>query len=229
MIQKLTVMEGSVSERCLSIIDELLEHPISKVFQGGPPNQATLLTVKQKLRASEYPNVEAFKEDVERVWNIADLVTPKPSLVTYMAEELSRLFKKRMLFTEHTTQTEWTSKYLSIQKLLFSLFRNQPHPLDAENLTPDMEALVPDKKTARSWLLPEDIPVFETGFRLIEDPAHLERVIHILNENEPTVDTTEEDIYLNLSALNQRSLRMLKSLATEIRNSTHGSTATEGA
>ncbi|KAH0785231.1 Bromodomain containing protein [Histomonas meleagridis] len=113
----------------------------------------------------------------------------------------------------------WVNTYLQAQSELCQLFGSQPSPyLDKFNLSPDMEMLVPERKVARSWLTPEDTKLISESFRYVDDPQQLSKLLHILQENEPTIDFNEDDLKINLSALSQRTIRLLKTLATEIKD-----------
>jgi hypothetical protein len=83
--------------------------------------------------------------------------------------------------------------------------------------------LVPERRMAKSWLTPDDAKFFARAFAFVEDPQQLSKLIHVLAENEPSIDFSEEELQINLAALSQRTLRMMKGWVTETRESSRRS------
>lgn len=214
---------------CLDIVKEIGEHPIAEIFLNpvdpeldGVPDYldkikepSDLSTVQSNLECKKYKNIEEFKHAMNLIWENAKLYNGPNSLITAIADRLSTIFQHRMKPLEERPYDSWVNDYLQAQTTLYKLFRSQPKPLEMFNLSPDMEMLVPERKMARSYLTHEDQKFFAKNFKLIEDPAALTKIIHIISETEPTIDFSEEEIQINLAALSQKTIRMLKAWATE--------------
>ena len=123
-----------------------------------------------------------------------------------------------MAAIEERPRDVWVSEYLKAQSMLVKLFRAQPKALEGFNLSPEMERLVPERRMEKSWLSPEDMRYFSSSFKFVEDPVHLAKLVHILSENEPSIDFSEEELQINVAALNQRTVRLLKGWVSELKD-----------
>ncbi|EAY13044.1 Bromodomain containing protein [Trichomonas vaginalis G3] len=218
-------------QKCIEIIDNLMKHPIAEIFINpidpeldNVPNYFEIIkkpmdlsTVKKNLQDGTYTNFNDFKKDVEQIWGNASLFNGRPSLPSMMADELARIFKKLVSPIESLGREEWIAAYSKSQAHLYKLFRAQPKQLEQFNLSPDTEMLVPERRLARSFLQAEDTKLFQEAFRFIHDPAHLSKLKQIITENEPSVDPTEEELHINLSALTQKTLKLLRAFAIEMK------------
>lgn len=227
----MTLNEANRS-KCIEIIDNLLTHPISEIFLypidpqiDNVPDYFDIIkkpmdftTVKNNLKEGIYTNFVDFKKDVEQIFENAKLYNGIPSLPAMMADELARIFKKLIRPIEVLNRDEWVAQYTKSQAHFYKLFRAQPKQLEQFNLSPDTEMLVPERRLARSFLQVEDTKLFQEVFRFIDDPAHLSKLKEIIAENEPSVDPTEEELHINLSALSQKTLKSLRTFAIELKD-----------
>ncbi|OHT03739.1 Bromodomain containing protein [Tritrichomonas foetus] len=214
------------------IIDDLLTHPIAQIFSipvdpeldevpdylEKVKNPMDLNTVRQKIVDGKYNgSIDDFKNDVNQIWENAEIYHGRPSLEVFMADRLKKIFTRKLEAVETKAHEDWSNEYTKCQMALCHLFKAQPAPyLSQFNLTADMEILVPERRMARSWLSAEDTQAFAHMFKFVDDPATIWKIIKILSENEQGIDFSEDDIKINLSALSQRTLRLLKGFATEI-------------
>jgi hypothetical protein len=217
---------------CTEILEELCSHPIARIFLNpvdpeadGVPTYLSIVkqpsdlgTVRRKLVNNEYITISEFERDVNLIWENAILFHGRSSVIAAMATRLNHIFQKKITKVQDHTHELWVNDYLKSQDVLCKLFREQPNALHEFNLSPDMEMLVPERKMARSWLTPEDAAFFASAFTFMDDPGHLSKLIHILTENEPSIDFSEEELQINLAALSQRTLRLLKAWLTELRD-----------
>lgn len=217
---------------CLKVVDALSKHPIAEIFlnpvdpeEDKVPNYLQIVknpsdlgTVRQNLIEHKYATLQDFKRDVSLIWENAYLFNGRQSMISYMGEKLSRIFNKKMGKIEERPRDVWVSEYLKAQSTLVRLFRSQPKALEGFNLSPEMERLVPERRMEKSWLSPEDLRYFTSQFRVVDDPTHLAKLVHILSENEPGIDLCEEELQINVSALSQRTLRLLKGWVSELRD-----------
>jgi hypothetical protein len=222
---------------CLAVVDELRAHPIAEIFvnpaspdEPGAADYLTIIknpsdlgTVRRKLCERGYQTLDEFRKDVNLVLENAVQFNGRPSLISFMADRLSSVFQKSMIAIEDRSYDAWVSDYLKCQGKLCKLFRAQPRVLEEFNLSPDLEMLVPERRMAKSWLTPDDTKFFSKAFAFIEDPQQLNKLIHVLGENEPSIDFSEEELQINLAALSQRTLRMMKGWVSETRESSRRS------
>jgi len=216
--------------KSIEIIDQLCKHPIAEIFlnpidpviDNVPDyfeiikNPMDLSTAKKNLIEGKYKDINEFKKSVSLIWENAILYNGRPSLIAFMADEMSRLFNKQIKHFEILMREDWLSSYSKSQSIMYKLFRAQPKALEQFNLTPDTEMLVPERRMARSYLNADDTKLFGEVFRLIEDPARIAKLVQILTENETSIDPNEEEIHVNISALGQKTIRSLRFWALEL-------------
>ena len=208
-----------------------MTHPIAEIFispvdpelDGCPDyfdvvkKPSDLTTVRTNLQNYKYQSIQDFKKDVDQIWENAILYNGRLSLPAFMAEELEKIFHKHLRQIETPSKEEWISSYSKSQAHLYKLFRAQPKQLEQFNLSPDTEMLVPERRMARSWLQAEDTKLFQEVFRYIDNPVHLARLKQIFVDNEPSVDPNEEELHINLSALSQKTLKLLRAFAVDLK------------
>lgn len=210
----------------VGVIDRISSHPISTFFfsdesddSAGDDNGITSLTeAKERLQQNGYSTAEEFKRSVSAMWDATISEYGEDSLMASITNRMREIFDKMIAKAEMKKHDLWIQRYLKAQKQISKLFISQPQPhLSNFNLTSDFEMLVPERKVSRSWLTPDDVKLISESFKYVDDPVLLKRLIHILSENEPLIDFSEETINVNLSALSQKTIRLLKSFALEIR------------
>ena len=225
-------LSEELKKKCIEILDKISSHPISEIFLNpidpnldGVPNYlevistpSDLSTVRKNLLENKFKDIYEFKKNVNLIWENAILFNGRPSLISIMADELSRKFTKYIKNIENIPREDWLTLYSKSQSILYKLFRSQPKHLEQFNLTPDTEMLVPERKNSRSWLTSEDTKLFKEVFQLIEDPTQISKLIQILTEQEPSIDPNEEEIQVNIQALSHKTLRALKFWALELKD-----------
>ena len=229
----MTIITPTLSHSLLSIIEELMSHPVAQIFSvpvdpvaDDVPNYFDIVkkpsdlgTVKTRLLDGFYRSLEDFKADVNQIWENVELFRGRPSLEVFMADFLKKKFNKMIGSVETKSYEEWSNEYTKCQISLCHLFKAQPAPyLSQFNLTADMEILVPERKMAQSSLSVEDTQELSRIFKFTDDPSVIARIVKILTENESGIDFTDDDIKINLSALLPRTIRLLKSLGNEIQS-----------
>lgn len=226
-------------KKLLEIINDLLEHPISQLFSipvdpklDNVPdyfdkikNPMDLSTVKTKLIEETYETIDQVKKDVDQIWENSEIYNGRPSFQVFMADRLKHIFNKKFEKKfSNKSHEDWTGQYYRLQTVLYQLFQSQPSPtLSQFNLTPDTDILVPEQSMAPNSLTKDDKDFFARNFKFIDDPATISKIIKILTENEPDIDFSENDLKINLSALNPKTLKLLRGIGTELPNPSHAS------
>lgn len=223
-------LSSEQTKSILEILDELMLHPIAQIFSikvdpelDNVPdyfekikNPMDLGTVKSKVTDNIYNTLDEIKSDVNQIWENAEIYHGRPSLEVFMADRLKKIFDKNFSTkVEIKSHEDWTNEYSKCQMALSQLFRSQPGPLSQFNLTDDMEILVPERRMAHSFLTPDDVYFFSHNFKFVDDPAIIAKVIKVVNENEVGIDLSEDDHKINLSALSQKTLRLLRGIVPD--------------
>ena len=130
--------------KCLQIIDKLISWPICSPFvdlvdperDGAPDyleiikNPMALREVQRKLNEGAYSNLDAFKADVNLIWENAKTYNGDDTLFTHMAMEAKLWFSKKMNDFPSTQEEEWTRKIQKTTKKLLEVLEHPPAELD---------------------------------------------------------------------------------------------------
>lgn len=210
----------------VEVIDKISAHPIAIFFMSNDDESddendgalSNLIDAKTRLKQNEYNSIDEFKNSITSLWDKRISEYGEDSLMASITNRMREIFDKLMMKAEMKKHDLWIKRYLKAQNAISKLFVSQPQPcLSNFNLTPDLEMLVPERRMGRSWLTSDDVKLLSESFKFIDDPVQLRKLMHILSENEPLIDFNEDTLCINLSALSQKTIRLLKSLAVEIR------------
>ena len=171
-------MKGITSEqkeKCLKIIDNILERPISLVFQDPVDpildevpdyfdiisRPSDLSTVRQRLVDNKYESMQDFKDDVNLIWENAITYNGRPSLPAYIADELSKYFNKQIAALEDPQVEQWINDFLKTRSILWKLFQNAPKGLSSFTFKPERAIVPDDPSPVHTRISDEDKQFFE--------------------------------------------------------------------
>jgi hypothetical protein len=226
----LMTFHAEFRERYLAIVDELLEHPMADFFSKPVDpiadevpdyfdviqHPSDLGTVRTKLSNDRYRSLQEFKRDVNLIWENAATYNGRPSLPVYIADELSRVFQKRMSVLEDPPVDAWINDFLKARSVLCKLFRSAPKGLafTLAKTRPVQDAEVPRKRTRVSQ---QDLCFFRDAERLFSArPALRDRMLRVVKDAEPTIDTDAPGFVLDLASISSRTLNILKLWIAEV-------------
>jgi hypothetical protein len=218
-------------EKCLAIIDDLLAHPMAGFFSKPVDpiadevpdyfdviqHPSDLGTVRTKLSNDRYRSLQDFKRDINLIWENAATYNGRPSLPVYIADELSRLFQKRMSVLEDPPTDAWINDFLKARSVLCKLFRSAPKGLafTFAKTGPVEDVEVPRKRTRVSQ---QDLSFFHESEALFsERPSLREGMLKVVKDAEPSIDTDTPRFMLDLASISSRTLNILKQWIAEVR------------
>jgi len=222
-------MNQVTKQKCIEIIDELLKHPISEVFSepvdpkiDGVPDYFDIIshpsdfsTVKNKLIEGAYKTVDEFKFDVNLIWENAITYNTKQSLPAYIADELSRLFQKRLRYLETPQLEQWTNDFLKARSTVCRLFRNPPSGLVNASFSTDASNSA-DGDKSRQKLTTDDVQFFQSVHSQLNDKSKSDDFERIIHEIEPDFSYCFETIESDLEKMLPRTRRGIKNYLMKI-------------
>lgn len=226
--QKIERFKKDYKEKCLAIMEEILEHPISEVFyEPVDPvadevpdyfdiikNPSDLSTVQNKLVTDQYQSFDDFKRDMNLIWENAILYNGRGSFPAFIADQLGRIFQRRISQIEVPTPEQWVSEYLKARSIMVKLFRSPPKSVASVAQTDES---ADDKEECKYYhVSDEDLAFFQQMAPIFKDPANRSELIKLVNENEPSVEISESNFRLDLSTLSPRTLSILKNWIADI-------------
>ena len=222
--------------QCLKIIDELFSHPISEVFQEPVDpiadevpdyldiiqHPSDLSTVRNKLLSDQYQTLQDFKHDVNLIWDNAVAYNGRPSLPAFIADELSKIFRRRFSVLEEPSSDQWINDYLKARSILCKLFRNAPKGLSSLGYAQDQVSAGTRDPAKRYKVADEDYELFQSVSEYFKDPTLQTRLLQIVSENEPGIDVSGNTFSLDLTLLSPRTMKLLKSWILEVKAEKEG-------
>lgn len=132
--------------RCLKIVEKMINLPICSPFRemvdperDGAPDYFTYISepmalceVKKRLIDDKYKTLEAFKRDINLIWENAITYNGEETLYAYMAKEANLWFMKKMNNFPSSAMDEWIQKVCRTAKDFFDTLTNLPMELDSK-------------------------------------------------------------------------------------------------
>ena len=213
-----------LQKKCLEIIEDLMKHPIAEVFMEPVDpvrdmvpdyldvikNPSDFTTIKNRLLERKYLTYEEFKRDVNLIWENAITYNTKQSLPAYIADELSRIFQKRIWYIENPPAEQWINDFLKNRLTLCKLFRNPPSGLANFSLNSDASVITENEQTTNKRLSAEDSKFFSENSEYIKDIKNAQTLEEIIHEIEPSFVFKHETIYVDLIKMLPRTRRAIK-------------------
>ena len=228
-------MEDFLKKKCITIMNELLERPISTLFDSpvDPMSDKAadyfkkiqcpmyLRTVLQKLVNDEYHNIREWKEDVLLVFSNSISYYGKDSQISLLALELYHQFRERIKVLDENKNILWYNELLELQKQYNEViegiqswnsnrkFIKKKHKID-DNI--EDELMYPKNEIRRSFVgsfSTQELEKLIENLKKLTHPSQKAHLASLIKENHPEIDITQAPI--NLSFLTPKTLKALKS------------------
>lgn len=241
------MINSELKAKCLKILDELISHPISSVFQEPVDPKldevpdyfdiikepSDLSTVRERLLSNKYANLQEFKREVNLIWENAVAYNGKSSYPAYIADQLSKIFAKQISLLEDQNYEHWINEFLKTRSILFKLFHNPPKSIESTTASKSKSSSLMNNSSfqfSNSFFvevpidfdeksLQRDIQFLNENKEKFENPRIYSKLVHILSENEPPIEISDSDQKLNLSTATIKTMKRLKNLIIETQNS----------
>ncbi|KAK8891487.1 hypothetical protein M9Y10_028697 [Tritrichomonas musculus] len=232
-----------LKDKCLKILDELVSHPISTVFQEPVDpiidevpdyfdvikEPSDLSTVRERLLSDKYTNLQEFKREVNLIWENAVAYNGKSSYPAYIADQLSKIFSRQFSLLEDQNYEHWINEFLKARSILFKLFHNPPKSIESTTSSKSKsgESLMNSSSFQFSdsiievpidydqKILQEDLQFLNENNEIFQNPRIHLKLVQILAQNEPPINVPKSSAKLNLSNISIKTMKMLKKLIIE--------------
>lgn len=172
--------------KCLEILDELLNHPISRVFSepvdpvaDEAPDYFDIIktpmdfsTVRKKLDERQYKSFHEFQQDVHLIFSNAIKYNGKYSLIASMAIELQTIFKFFSKIISDNPHSTWYNELLQLKTQLAD------HVHSASEFCPEAFPSLPQKQIGET-------PHIDSGCKVAKFESRVmnEKELRILANN----------------------------------------------
>lgn len=220
-------LDKFIKYSCISILDELEKHPISKMFaqpvdpiNDEAPNYLQIVkkpmdfsTVRIKLQSDQYSSTHDFKNDVQLIFTNATSYNGKSSPVGIIAAELSQQFKELSKNITDNPDSCWYNKLIQLKKNLINHVQQHPSNIQKQK----QEQISDDGNTFSceigkfevNVMSGKDLEYLAYNLLKINEPKQIESIIRIINEENPEVDTND-GATIDLNVLTPQALKRLK-------------------
>ena len=213
--------------QCLKILDELVSHPISTVFQEPVDpvldevpdyldviqHPSDLSTVRNRLLRNKYATLADFKREVNLIWENAATYNGKNSLPWYIADHLSKIFSRRFALLEEPPVEQWVNEYLKARSVMCKLFHNAPKGLATYQIPADPVLQEEQRVPTVHEVSEDDLKFFQDNAEMFKDQAVFDKLVQILKANEPEMNVGDKESFkIDLSKLAVRTINLMKDL-----------------
>ena len=137
-------MNKNILLRCSQLLEKLISWSVCFPFiemvdpeKDGAPDYLdfvkepmSLNEVKKRLKEGQYTTIDAFKRDVNLIWENAKTYNGDDTLLFYMAMEAKLWFEKKMKKIEIPSEVEWTEKFQKTTRVLYNMLAHPPKEID---------------------------------------------------------------------------------------------------
>ncbi|OHS96112.1 Bromodomain containing protein [Tritrichomonas foetus] len=204
---------------CIDITAKLRKSPAASVFnepvdpkkQNIPNyykkirNPQDLGTIFGRLQRGEYKSVLQWEKDIDTVWLNAETYNGKDSLIAYMAHHMSKRFQHLKKPLDLHNVSGWAKHVYSLREKFDSMLVKCP---------PSLQSIVPRNLDNSLPLLAtfnsKEMANLMKASEMVKSPKDIEQVAAILRKNDPPIDTTDEDLVVDLNSLTPSTLHEIR-------------------
>jgi hypothetical protein len=226
---------GGQMQQCLSVLDKLTRHAISKLFaqpvdpdHDNLPNYTTVVTrpmdlgtVRKKLLSGEYPTVAAWREDMDLIWLNSLAFHPRGSLISTVTLELQSLFRKYSAHLTESPDADWLSKLCALRDEVNTVPRPASMgPPRREGSKPPLQRSQPEPKGVtekpkhpkkhQTSFTKTEIAKLAADINSLKDDLHVLSIFGILARYEPGLNTDVDRLELDIAPLRIPTLNALR-------------------
>lgn len=191
------------------IINELYKHPITtslRKIPAGNGSATDLDTIKQKLKQDKYQNLASVFNDLETVW--AELVKRNGDDVSSkIASECRKILGKLRNKYDISELPQWCNVVYKVRGLLTNVMTQPPETI-TQNI-PSIGKARPIKPSKSGMSEREMYNFLQASDMIKKDEDHRE-MIRIVNELQPDIDCSTQDVNVNINELNAETAEALK-------------------
>lgn len=219
-------MDDEANKRLIEIIDNLLVHPVSRIFaqkivpsDDFPPSYFEIIktpmdleTIRQKLINHEYSNLDTFTIDIELVWHNVEKYYGKKSNVYALANEVHRLFKKFYRPFYIRSIHGFCDEAYKYRTKLENQISNSPFSIqssNSKNLSSDIKNLV------KNLIPEEEMQNLITASELLTDKDDHLKLKQIIEENQPNLIRAGKKTEILTTELNPQTFQAVKAFLKE--------------
>ena len=218
-------------EFCLKLLNEISEHPISSIFKDPVDpinddltdyfdfvkNPSDLSTVRKRLLNKEYNSIQEFKRDMNLIWENAIAYNGRQSSVASCAEELSKIFQKRIVEIEEIPIDQWINDYLKNRSQMCKLFRNAPKGLTPFTISTYYNFQGIQNPGPSFEMSSEEVQFFESNQNMFQNEEVKEKIEKLLLDIGKDSKITPSNLVEILQSLSPSVRNKIRSIIEESR------------
>lgn len=191
------------------IMNELYKHPITtsmrKIIKGSNAS-LDLETIKQKLKTNSYQNLAAMCNDLDTVWT--ELAKRQNSEeANKVANECRKILGKLRNKYDISELPQWCNVVYKVRGLLTNVMTQPPE--EVVQTIPSIGKAKPIKPS-RSGMNEREMYNFLQASNMIKKDEDHREMIRIVNEMQPDIDCSSQDVNVNVNDLNAETAEALK-------------------
>lgn len=204
-------MNSLQTNSAISIVDALMKHPITTSMRSIPKNSENatidLELIKTNVKNNKYADFYAFCNDLEKVWAELELRNDNSTVSKKITHECRRLLGKLRTKYACTDIPQWcNSVYKTRTQLTYVM--NTP-PEEVTKVVPSLGKARPTVQS-KSGMSERETYNFLQAAEQIKSDEDMREMIKIVNELQPELDSSTQDVNINVNELNPQTAEALK-------------------
>ena len=213
-------MNEKMKNEAIEAIDRIIAHPISFIFrQPFPADKAPqeyfdklkqpsdLNMVKKRLQEGQITTVQQWFDEMETVWSNAEILTTKDKNYSVIISENRKLFNKERKKLNGMNIGQWCGHVYEMRTEITDLM-NQP-PSKIKQFTDTLGAARSTKPNQQK-MNERDLQNFIKATEMLTSDEDQKELIRIVTEQQPDLDTGNNEIFIDVSKLNPTTLSLIK-------------------
>ena len=233
----------SLRLQCLSVMDQICARPIAKLFLEpvGPERDdctdylsivkdpIDLGAVRKKLKKNQYNSVQAWKDDVEKVWSNSLLYRASSSLFVLATSDLQRQFRELTKFLTDSRKDNWKLELIQMHQELAlcvkeilkmrssNTQKSQRSVSKRDQLYPSLEELPPPNVRRHfQFFTQEDLLKLTNDLSSIKEESQLELIASLLKKHEPGIVDEPDQLEIDINMLKPTTLHLIRDQVDQI-------------
>ena len=201
--------------RAIKAIENVMDHPCAMPFrepdteedQAKLKNPQDFTSIKKRLQAKEYKDIQHLTRDVEAIWENSIQLHGKNSETAILAEYCNSIYLKQLREHDLLQVKVWCAQVFKYRTKITELMSNLPSKVRQVSSSLNVGKSL---KQTTPVLSDRDLQNFISASEKLQTEEDQKEMIRILNENQPELDIGTTELHLEVTRLNHQTISALR-------------------
>ena len=201
--------------RAIKAIENVMDHPCAMPFrepdteedQAKLSNPQDFTSIKRRLQAKEYKNIQTLTRDVEAIWKNSAQLHGENSETAILAKYCDDIYTKQLRENDLLHVNLWCGEVFKYRTKITELMANLPSKV--RQVSSSLNVGKSLKQTA-PVLSDRDLQNFISASEKLQTEEDQKEMVRILNEHQPELDVGSTELHLEVTRLNYHTISALR-------------------